>query len=136
LIDFYVAKTKWDDGVSKFLADVVFALDEKVTRSNAEVDEHFGLPQTSGTMALVQLLEGRNEDLEYSLGLERKLAMLEGGLAHAQGVPTTTRTVRCLQMLRPSGRVILTISKYIMAFIGVLLMFILAQLATRTLNLY
>ena len=135
LIDFYAAKTKWDDGVNKFLADVVFALDEKVTHSNAEVDEHFGLPETSGTRAVVDVYEDRSGDPEYFLGLERKVMMLEGGLAHNQSVPAAMRTVRCLQMLKPSGWVVLTISKYLMAFIGVLLIFILARVLTKTLHL-
>lgn len=136
MIDFYAAKTKRNDGVSRFFADVVFLLDEKVTRSNTEVDEHFGLPETSSTRDLVEGNLDTSEGLGYSLGLERKMAMLEGGLAYAHSAPTATRTVRSLQMLKPSREVAMNTFKYTMAFIAVLMMLVLAQLVTKILNLY
>ncbi|RMZ72853.1 serine protease abc transporter b family tagd [Pyrenophora seminiperda CCB06] len=80
LINFFAAKTKWNDGVSDFLDNDVYKLDEKVTSSNAQVDERFGLPETSGVMATT----AAEEDEEYRVGMERKMLLLEGGLAYAQ----------------------------------------------------
>ncbi|KAK1846719.1 hypothetical protein CCHR01_10637 [Colletotrichum chrysophilum] len=48
LINFFAQKTKWEDGVRDFLHQEVFALDSNVTLSNSQVDERFGLPDTSG----------------------------------------------------------------------------------------
>lgn len=48
LINFFAQKTKWEDGVRDFLDQEVFALDSNVTLSNSQVDERFGLPDTSG----------------------------------------------------------------------------------------
>ncbi|KAK2740623.1 hypothetical protein CKAH01_18569 [Colletotrichum kahawae] len=48
LINLFAQKTKWEDGVRDFLANEVFALDPHVTPSNPQVDERFGLQDTSG----------------------------------------------------------------------------------------
>jgi hypothetical protein len=57
----------------------VYKLDERATKSNAQVDERFGMPDTSGVVATAA-----EEDEEYRAGMERKMLLLEGGLAYAQ----------------------------------------------------
>ncbi|KAF7441486.1 hypothetical protein A1F99_142160 [Pyrenophora tritici-repentis] len=84
LINFFAAKTRWDDGVREFLDNEVYELDQRVTRSNAQVDERFGLPDTCGVLAVEKVGDSREGDEEYTAGLERKMLMLEGGLAYTQ----------------------------------------------------
>ncbi|KAL8793411.1 MAG: hypothetical protein Q9195_003997 [Heterodermia aff. obscurata] len=49
IINFVVAKTKWDEGVRQFLSDEVFALDEKVQPGNTQVDPD---PLCANTLSL------------------------------------------------------------------------------------
>jgi len=65
--------------VCAFLDTDVYRLDEKATKSNKEVDQRFGMPDTSGVV-----VTAADEDEEYRAGMERKMMLLEGGLAYAQ----------------------------------------------------
>jgi len=126
LIDFYATKTKWDGGVRAFLADDVFQLDKDVTKSNNQVDERFGLPETSTSD-----IKGNWDEKEYEAGLARKLALLEEGLAYNQKSPGrwTRRVPGCL---RARG---LPILKHFLAIVAIFLIFLLSQLAMRFLKL-
>ncbi|KAK1525574.1 hypothetical protein CABS01_00663 [Colletotrichum abscissum] len=95
LINFYAQKTKWEDGVRDFFANEVFELDSSATSSNPQVDERFGSPDTSNQSTLEA---DRLADEEYQLGMGRKMAMLESGLAFSGRVPSKPR-FRCLSQL-------------------------------------
>ncbi|KAF2198768.1 hypothetical protein GQ43DRAFT_474240 [Delitschia confertaspora ATCC 74209] len=133
LIDFYATKTKWEDGVSDFLANEVFALDKKVTRSNAEVDERFALPETSGTVCVQQAYH--DDDETYRMGLERKMALLEGGLAYMQPAGVDDRAHGISRLCRGFYPAVLATLKYIMMSVGILVLFVLAIFIMRTLKL-
>ncbi|EDU46453.1 hypothetical protein Ptr902_04022 [Pyrenophora tritici-repentis] len=94
LINFFAAKTRWDDGVREFLDNEVYELDQRVTRSNAQVDERFGLPDTCGVLAVEKVGDSREGDEEYTAGLERKMLMLEGGLAYTQPQASVVSSLR------------------------------------------
>ena len=102
LINYYHAKTKWDDGVRQFLSDDIFALDKDVQPANTQVDAEVicthsihlhqatlgtrGEDGRSGT-------HGQNESVDvaehsYATGFTRKLHLLESGVAE---VATTSR---------------------------------------------
>ena len=119
LIDFFAAKTKWEDGVGQWLANDVFALHKDVQHSNNEVDEHFG---ASGFSVVDTVPE-----FDFRLGLERKMAALEGGLIY-------TPNQRVVVRARHVSLMIMGL-KYIVAFIGVLVLFVLAQLMTKALGM-
>ena len=86
LINFFAAKTKWDDEVRQFLSDDIFALDPDVQPANTEVDPrdpnvnvmHF--PQAvSNTQKKDEkfLFNGRFDSRDAN----EKLDLLENGLA-------------------------------------------------------
>ena len=102
LINYYHAKTKWDDGVRQFLSDDIFALDKDVQPGNSQVDPeiicthsmHFpqaildtrdedGSPFTNGQIESVDV----DKDA-YVTGFTRKLNLLQSGVAD---IATTTR---------------------------------------------
>ncbi len=102
LINYYHAKTKWDDGVRQFLSDDIFALDKDVQPANTQVDPevicthsmhlHQATLGTAGEDGS-SVTNGQNESVDvgedpYAAGFTRKLDLLEGGLAE---VATTSR---------------------------------------------
>ncbi len=102
LINYYHAKTKWDDGVRQFLSDDIFALDEDVRPGNTQVDQEVVCtPSMYPQQAILgmrgedgaSVTNGQNESVDvggdaYAAGFKRKLNLLESGLAE---VATTTR---------------------------------------------
>lgn len=133
-INFYVSKTKWEDGVEAFLSKKVFALDEHPTRSNNEVDEHFGKSYTD--VASMEM-QSRYEDYEYREGMERKLMMLETGLAHTDHSQhcAVTQPGRFYQWLKKPQGTVLKIVKYVLAFVGLVLAFMVGSLMMKALKL-
>ncbi|KAK1709180.1 hypothetical protein BDP67DRAFT_523302, partial [Colletotrichum lupini] len=116
LINFYAQKTKWEDGVRDFFANEVFVLDSNATLSNPQVDERFGSPDTSSQSTLGA---DRLADEEYQMGMERKMAMLESGLAFSERVSLEPRS-RCLgQLSHRCTNPILMFLKLLVAFIAI-----------------
>ncbi|KAK1494048.1 hypothetical protein CTAM01_09239 [Colletotrichum tamarilloi] len=116
LINFYAQKTKWEDGVRDFFANEVFVLDSNATLSNPQVDERFGSPDTSSQSTLGA---DRLADEEYQMGMERKMAMLESGLAFSERVSLEPRS-RCLgQLSHRCTTPILMFLKLLVAFIAI-----------------
>ncbi|OHE98689.1 hypothetical protein CORC01_05955 [Colletotrichum orchidophilum] len=124
LINFYAQKTKWEDGVRGFLANEVFVLDPNATLSNPQVDERFGLPETSGQSTLEA---DRLADEEYQLGMERKMAMLEGGLAFAEHVPSGRRPGCLGQLPHRFTGLLFMFAKFLFAFVGISCAIVLGQ---------
>ncbi|KXH61054.1 hypothetical protein CNYM01_11557 [Colletotrichum nymphaeae SA-01] len=97
LINHYAQKTKWEDGVRDFFANEVFVLDSNATLSNPQVDERLGSPDTSSQSTLEA---DRVADEEYRMGMERKMAMLESGLAFSERVSPEPPSSCLLRSLR------------------------------------
>ena len=103
LINLIVAKKNWDDTVRNFLSDEVFALDEKVQPGNSEVDPDYlsdnVLPSQQDTVETCEksdkhaLADEDNntlrDQLSYSQGIMRKLALLESGTAGTEATKYT-----------------------------------------------
>ena len=74
LVNFFVAKKNWDDGVKQFLADEVFALDANVQPGNTQVDPD---PVCSGSLMLRQELSYKHAETETSALMEIDRSRLE-----------------------------------------------------------
>jgi hypothetical protein len=132
LIDFFAAKTRWEDGVAAFLAEEVFALDKKATHSNAEVDERFGLPDTSGEQSLTIGPDASYEQSQY--GFERKLALLEDGLACGQPMPAESRAHSLGQLKSRFRGSFMTALRYTVITVGLLLVLVMGQILGRAIT--
>ena len=102
LINYYHAKTQWDDGVRQFLSDDIFALDKDVQRANTQVDPEIVCTHSmhlhQATLSTQDeddsyVTNGQNQSVNvgedsYAAGFASKLNLLESGIAE---VATTTR---------------------------------------------
>ncbi|KAF4990836.1 hypothetical protein FGRMN_8217 [Fusarium graminum] len=71
LINLFVSKTGWDDGVKKFLEEEIFVLDECAKPSDHFTDEAVVSYAYQGCE--------KSQEFDYQAGFERKLASLEEG---------------------------------------------------------
>ena len=108
LINYYHAKTKWDDGVRQLLSDDIFALDKDVQRANTQVDPEIVCTHsmhlhqaTLGTQGedSTCVTNGQNQSVDvgedsYAAGFTRKLNILESGLAEV-GTTSCQPATRC-----------------------------------------
>ena len=118
LINYYHAKTQWDDGVRQFLSDDIFALDKDVQRANTQVDPEI---VCTHSMHLHQAIlstqvedgscvtNGQNQSVDvgedsYATGFTRKLNILESGLAEFGTTSCQPATRYRLFRQAPHGR--------------------------------
>ncbi|GJC86302.1 hypothetical protein ColLi_09140 [Colletotrichum liriopes] len=125
LINFFAEKTKWEDGVRDFFDNEVFALDPQVTFSNPQVDDRFGLPDTSGQSGLEAELQA---DEEYRLGMSRKLALADGTLSFPNDLYARKRRNAAAEMLHKLRTPVLVSLKFVISILGLVLGFLLSQL--------
>lgn len=81
LINLFVKKTQWDDGVKQFLEDDIFVLDRCARPADRFTDE--------SVVSDLYTYEEKAKEFDYEAGLQRKLASLEAGVpetASAKGV--------------------------------------------------
>ncbi|KAH7233172.1 hypothetical protein BKA59DRAFT_549499 [Fusarium tricinctum] len=71
LINLFINKTKWDDGVKQFLEDEIFVLDPCAKPSDHFTDESI--------ISYVYQDRVKSQEFDYQAGLQRKLASLEEG---------------------------------------------------------
>ena len=133
LINFWQSKTKWEDGVSDFLANTVFQLDKEKTPSNGEVDEHFAV-SARGKCSVVRSAPMVEYDDEYQAGLESKWSALESGLAYSQDLPTNSCHSAVYHRLKPSFGALVRFLGYTLAFVCLVFLFALSQVALKVLK--
>ncbi|KAK6065075.1 hypothetical protein SCUP234_12754 [Seiridium cupressi] len=106
LINYWAQKKSWDGEVQEFLDTEVFALHENAQPSNGLVDQTE--PIFASTTFTLQVTHEHNVDydLQFSAGLQQKLASLEEGI-----YPTVTRGRRSLRgsFTPPSGLFVLCV---------------------------
>ena len=136
MINYYIAKTKWEGpgGVREFFDTEVFALDSNVTPSNTDVDQRFGLPETSISSAIVDI--DSIDDRKYQDGLARKTALLESGLAYVEDGSSKRDGLSISRLLHLSWLAFLILLWCIMAFVGLVLAFLFVRFLTRHLMLF
>ncbi|KAH7316744.1 hypothetical protein B0I35DRAFT_479562 [Stachybotrys elegans] len=79
LLDLYVSKTKWEDGVADLIVKEVLALDDNATTSDSQVDERFGMPDTSNDQKLPACENSWHSGVEKRMDLESGLTCDERG---------------------------------------------------------
>ncbi|KAH7174852.1 uncharacterized protein B0J16DRAFT_364875 [Fusarium flagelliforme] len=75
MINMFIKKTEWDDGVKQFLEDEIFVLDRCARPSDCFTDESV----ISDVYTYEEDVEEKAEEFDYEAGLQRKLASLEAG---------------------------------------------------------
>ncbi|KAM0238301.1 hypothetical protein ACHAP5_008767 [Fusarium lateritium] len=95
LINLFINKTKWDDGVKQFLEDDIFLLD-----SCAKPSDHF---TDESVISYVYQDREKSQEFDYQAGHQRKLASLEEGpvttLAPKRDLRRRSRVVSGLAMM-------------------------------------
>ncbi|KAM0261724.1 hypothetical protein ACHAPA_009617 [Fusarium lateritium] len=95
LINLFIKKTKWDDGVKQFLEDDIFLLD-----SCAKPSDHF---TDESVISYVYQDREKSQEFDYQAGYQRKLASLEEGpvttLAPKRDLRRRSRVVSGLAMV-------------------------------------
>ncbi|KAF5689336.1 hypothetical protein FCIRC_1440 [Fusarium circinatum] len=90
MINLFIKKTPWKEGVKKFLEDEIFVLDR-----DAKPSDHF-----TDESVVSYVYAQRDEEIQYRVGLERKLASLEeGGLTTQKKCDGRSRAVTALAMI-------------------------------------
>ena len=112
----------------------MFALDSNVTPSNTDVDQRFGLPETSGSSAIVD--KDSINDRKYQDGLARKTALLESGLAYVEDGSSKRDGPSISRLLHSSWLAFLILLGCLMAFVGLVLAFLFVRFLTRHLMLF
>ncbi|RGP73113.1 hypothetical protein FLONG3_6429 [Fusarium longipes] len=72
LINMFVKKTEWDDGVKQFLEEEIFVLDRCARPSDHFTDE--------SVVSDLHVYQEKTKEFDYEAGLQRKLASLEEGI--------------------------------------------------------
>lgn len=95
LINLFIKKTRWDDGVKQFLEDDIFVLDPCAKPSDHFTDE--------SVISYVYQDREKSQEFDYQAGLQRKLASLEEGsvmsLAPEGDLRRRSRVVSVLAMM-------------------------------------
>lgn len=95
LINLFIKKTKWDEGVKQFLEDDIFVLDPCAKPSDHFTDEC--------VISYVYQDREKSQEFDYQAGLQRKLATLEEGsvmsLAPEGDLRRRSRVVSVLAMM-------------------------------------
>ncbi|KAM0208549.1 hypothetical protein ACHAQD_011585 [Fusarium lateritium] len=95
LINLFIKKTKWDDGVKQFLEDDIFLLDPCAKPSDHFTDE--------SVISYVYQDREKSQEFDYQAGYQRKLASLEEGpiitLASKPDLRRRSRVVSGLAMM-------------------------------------
>ncbi|KAM0192286.1 hypothetical protein ACHAPI_008462 [Fusarium lateritium] len=95
LINLFIKKTKWDDGVKQFLEDDIFLLD-----SCAKPSDHF---TDESVISYVYQDREKSQEFDYQAGYQRKLTFLEEGaittLAPKRDLRRRSRVVSGLAMM-------------------------------------
>ncbi|KAG5661863.1 hypothetical protein KAF25_004102 [Fusarium avenaceum] len=95
LINLFIKKTKWDNGVKQFLEDDIFVLDPCAKPSDHFTDE--------SVISYVYQDREKSQEFDYQAGLQRKLATLEEGsvmsLAPEGDLRRRSRVVPVLAMM-------------------------------------
>ncbi|KAI0116688.1 hypothetical protein F4814DRAFT_257661 [Daldinia grandis] len=91
LINFWVAETKWEDGVETFLKTEIFAVDKAAGPSNSQVD------QSGPISSSCRHFTGRTPRVENNAGLRRKLLSLDSRVR-------TTKSIFAAIRRRPAWR--------------------------------
>ncbi|KIL88138.1 hypothetical protein FAVG1_08215 [Fusarium avenaceum] len=95
IINLFIKKTKWDDGVKQFLEDDIFVLDPCAKPSDHFTDE--------SVISYVYQDREKSQEFDYQAGLQRKLATLEEGsvmsLAPEGDLRRRSRVVSVLAMM-------------------------------------
>jgi len=135
LVNHYVAKTKWEGegGVREFFDTEVFILDRDVKPSNTDVDERFGLPETSGSPTVTDANSTGSK--QYQEGLAVKVALLESGLAYVEDGSSKRDGLSLSRTLHQPWSLVLAVVGWFILLAGLLLAFVVARLLTRLLKL-
>lgn len=118
LIKFFVAGTKWEDGVKQFLEEDVFAITKGAQPANGDVDSNVGSCRSIASFSL--------ED-QYIASMQQKLASLDGGFVE------DLEAVRRAQAWAKHGRK-LSMRRVMLVLLGLVLFVfgtILSALASR-----